>query len=105
MLKIQNKRYLTGNEVRKYIAFLQRTSSTYICIPYKNYANLLKEFTTQEYNYDSFNIITVDNVYYYNFMSIYQFLISLNLKTYQSYEVIRNHIFSSLINFTENFIK
>ena len=102
MLKIQNKTYLTSNEIRRYIGFLQRTSSSYVCVPYKNYAELLKEFTTQEYSCDNFDIITVNSEYYYNFVSIYQFLLSLNLKTYKSHEVIKDRIFSSLVNFKEN---
>jgi hypothetical protein len=102
MLKIQNKTYLTSNEVCKYIAFLQRTSSAYICISYKNYANLLREYTTQEYRQDNFDIININNTYYYNFISIYQFLLSLNLKTYKSHEVIKDHIYTSLMNFKDN---
>ena len=64
MLKIQNKTYLTDSEVNKYIAFLMKFP-TYICIPYKPYKGLLKEYTLQEYRHDQFNIININKTVSY----------------------------------------
>ena len=101
MLKIQNKTYLTDSEVNKYIAFLMKFP-TYICIPYKPYKDLLREYTLQEYRHDQFNIININNKYYYDFNIIYSFLLSLNLTMRKDLKEIRNFIFSNLVTFTQN---
>ena len=102
MLTINDKHYLTSREVQKFMAFLQRISKAYIVIPFLNYEKLLQDFSMTVYNPDTFYILKVGKEYYYNLHTIYLFITSLNLKEYKTPDKIKEHIFSSFMNFINN---
>lgn len=106
-MKINGKHYLKEQDIKKFISYLRTHAYNYIVIPYMKYEDRIIEFRQNNFDPTQFDIIEINNSYYWNANAILYFIHLLNLKKYEEniqrhYKNSKDLILTILYNYFEN---